>query len=98
MTIFESAQFFPSTPEERERAVAIHHSARSWKDRDGWRDTALRAEARLEKATRQLEEERAAHERTKAAVRQLKEDVQALKARVKQAAKARPDRPAGRVR
>lgn len=78
VTIFPAEWFYPSTPEMREGAVAVHHSARSWKDAEGWRETALRAEQRLEK-------ERAAHLKTRRAVESLQADVASLKAKLKKA-------------
>ena len=46
ITIFEPELFYPATPGERERAVAIHHAARSWKDAEGFRQAATRARER----------------------------------------------------
>jgi inositol phosphorylceramide mannosyltransferase catalytic subunit len=94
VTSFAPETFFPGTEAERKDAYAIHHSARSWKDLEGWRDSALRAEERLAKSKRQLDEERAAHEKTKATVKELKEEMSALKTRVKEAEKAEKKRGA----
>jgi mannosyltransferase OCH1-like enzyme len=43
----EPELFYPRTPDERRRAYAIHHQARSWKDADGLRADLARVEARL---------------------------------------------------
>jgi mannosyltransferase OCH1-like enzyme len=79
VAILPSEQFYPSTPEQRKDAFAIHHSARSWKDREAWRQTALLAEKRLEKARRDLQEERRAHEKTRKAFEDLKREIAVLK-------------------
>jgi mannosyltransferase OCH1-like enzyme len=47
ITIFEPRLFYPATPGERQDAVAIHHAARSWKDAEGFREAAKRAQARI---------------------------------------------------
>ena len=52
--VFEPWVFYPSTPEERSRAYAIHHVARSWKDADGFRRSALIAEKRLQEVQDEL--------------------------------------------
>lgn len=66
VAIFAPELVYPNTPEQRERAYAIHHQARSWKDEEGFRVAALVAEERLERVLRELHEEQRAHERTKA--------------------------------
>jgi inositol phosphorylceramide mannosyltransferase catalytic subunit len=48
--LFEPAIFYPSTPEERERAAAIHHMDRSWKDAEGFKTATLVAERRYRRA------------------------------------------------
>jgi mannosyltransferase OCH1-like enzyme len=83
VTIFPAAWFYPTSPDERKTAYAVHYSARSWKDADEWRETALRAEERLEKEQR-------SHEKTKAKVAALEETVRALKMRVKKAERREP--------
>jgi len=96
--IVDQEVFFPETPEQREEALAVHHSARSWKSGEEWRRTALRAEERLEravrdleKATRAFEREREAHRQTKASLEESKEEVSRLRNRVKQAEKRARD-------
>lgn len=64
VAIFPPELFFPASLEERERAYAVHHSSRSWKSREEWRETALLAEERLAHALAKLHEERQAHETT----------------------------------
>lgn len=76
-TIFPAALFYPATPGEREQAYAIHHAARSWKDEAGWRDAALRAEARLDKARRALAKEEAAHAKTRKALARAEHELAA---------------------
>ena len=56
VTIFPPEYFYPSTPGERERAYAVHHSARSWKEPEDFRLAALRAERRLAEVQGRLEE------------------------------------------
>jgi mannosyltransferase OCH1-like enzyme len=56
---------FPSTPEERQGAVAVHHMARSWHNITSLRTAMLQAERRLEEAKSELERERRRHVRTK---------------------------------
>jgi mannosyltransferase OCH1-like enzyme len=84
--IFPAEWFYPSTPAQREDAYAVHHSARSWKDTEGWRQAALRAEERLDK-------ERKAHDKTKRTVEELQRDVKALKEKLKKARGRSPDEP-----
>lgn len=71
-TTFSPDVFYPMTAEERERAYAVHHAARLWKDADEWRDVALRFEAQLREAKLALEEERRAHQKTKEALGESK--------------------------
>jgi mannosyltransferase OCH1-like enzyme len=47
VTFFEPHVFYPQTPDERGQAYAIHHQARSWKDREGLRRSLRKAEKRL---------------------------------------------------
>jgi len=56
---------YPTSPADRETAVAIHHAARSWKDAKGFQEATVRAEKRLDKARAELEKERRAHAKTK---------------------------------
>ena len=65
VTIFPVEYFYPDSPEQRASAYAIHHSARSWKDDEGFRKAALLAEERLDKVKAELEQERRNHEATK---------------------------------
>ena len=62
--LLEPPVFFPSTPEEKERAAGVHHMARSWHNATTLRAAMLRAEQRLETATQQLEQERRSHAAT----------------------------------
>lgn len=58
---------YPRTLAERERALAIHHVARSWKDADELHEDVLRAERRLREVQDRLEQELRAHEQTRRA-------------------------------
>ena len=79
VTVFPAELFYPATPAEREAAVAVHHAARSWKDDEGWRQAALRAEKRLSRAQTEVENVRRQHERTKAEVAKLTARIEKLK-------------------
>jgi hypothetical protein len=63
--LLEPPVFFPATPEERERAVAVHHMARVWHNTTTLRAAMLRAEKRLEKTKTRLAEEEREHAATK---------------------------------
>jgi mannosyltransferase OCH1-like enzyme len=56
VTIYPPHFFYPTTPGQREEAFAEHGSARSWKDPEDWRATALRTEERLAEARARIEE------------------------------------------
>jgi hypothetical protein len=70
--LLEPPLLFPSTPQERERALAVHHVARSWHNLSALRTAMLQAERRLEEARKEL----AAEERRHAATRQRLEKTQ----------------------
>jgi mannosyltransferase OCH1-like enzyme len=57
--------FFPATDEERERALGVHHLARSWHNLTAMRAAMEVAERRLAETRRELERERRRHEATK---------------------------------
>jgi mannosyltransferase OCH1-like enzyme len=63
--------FFPMTPEDRERATAIHHMARVWHNATTLRAAMLRAERRLAQTREKLVEEQRAHEATKRRLEKL---------------------------
>jgi hypothetical protein len=63
--------FFPSTPEEREDAIAVHHMARVWHNTTTLRAAMLRAEKRLERMRAKLDEEKRAHAETRKQLAQL---------------------------
>jgi hypothetical protein len=71
--LLEPPIFFPSTPEEREGAVAVHHMARVWHNTTTLRAAMLRAEKRLERTKTKLEEERRAHAATKKRLAKLED-------------------------
>jgi mannosyltransferase OCH1-like enzyme len=54
--IFGPELFYPRTPRECRKAVAIHHQARSWKNDDEFKKAALRAEQRLAETLARLED------------------------------------------
>jgi mannosyltransferase OCH1-like enzyme len=63
--LIEPPLFFPSTPEERERAVAVHHMERSWHNATALRAAIGQAERRLELANEQIAREQRSHAATK---------------------------------
>ena len=63
--LLEPALCFPSTPEELESAITIHHMARTWHNTTTLRSAMLRAEKRLEAAKAELAAEKRAHSATK---------------------------------
>ena len=71
--LLEPPIFFPSTPEERERAVAVHHMARVWHNTTTLRAAMLRAEKRLEQTKAKLAQEERAHAATKKRLAKLEE-------------------------
>ena len=56
VTIFPREYFYPATPGERERAYAVHHFARSWKDPEDLRRSLLKAEGKLAEAQNRIKE------------------------------------------
>jgi mannosyltransferase OCH1-like enzyme len=65
--------FFPSTPQEREHAVAVHHMARTWHNVPAMREAMLQAERRLAETRAELEGERDRHARTKKRLQALQD-------------------------
>jgi hypothetical protein len=63
--LLEPPVFFPSTPEERERAIGVHHLARTWHNVPALRAAMQQAERRLEDTRRELDKERRRHAATK---------------------------------
>jgi hypothetical protein len=63
--LLEPPMFFPSTPEERQHAIAVHHMARVWHNTTTLRAAMLRAEKRLEQTKAKLAAEEQRHEETK---------------------------------
>lgn len=76
VTIFDAELFYPRTPEAREHAVAVHHSARSWKAPELLVIDAQRAE---EKAGRAQDELRRVRRRYEASL----EEIAALRAQAR---------------
>ena len=63
--LLEPPLFFPATPQERERAVAVHHMARTWHNATALRAAILQAERRLEDTNAEIAEEQRRHAATK---------------------------------
>jgi inositol phosphorylceramide mannosyltransferase catalytic subunit len=63
--LLEPRVFFPATDEERERAIGVHHLARTWHNVTALRAAMRQAERRLEETKRELERERRRHTATK---------------------------------
>jgi mannosyltransferase OCH1-like enzyme len=63
--LLEPPLFFPSTPEEREQAVAVHHMARTWHNATALRVATFQAKRRLEVAQTKLAQEQRRHAATK---------------------------------
>jgi mannosyltransferase OCH1-like enzyme len=51
VTLLDAELFYPATEEARQRAYALHHKARSWKDPDQLRIDLERAERRIARLT-----------------------------------------------
>jgi hypothetical protein len=80
-TIFPQELFYPpyaSTAEQLEKAFAVHHDARSWKDGPALRAVARKAEERLRQTMRDLDEERRSAQEAKREVAALRAQVAAL--------------------
>jgi mannosyltransferase OCH1-like enzyme len=71
--LLEPPVFFPSTPEERERAVGVHHMARVWHNATALRRAMVQAERRLEITKAALDQERRRHAATQKRVAKLEE-------------------------
>ena len=71
IALLEPSLFFPSTSEEREHAIAVHHMARVWHNTTTLRAAMLRAEKRLERTRILLTKEQRAHEATKQRLAEL---------------------------
>jgi hypothetical protein len=78
--LLEPAVLFPSTPEERERAVGVHHIARSWHNATALRNAMLQAERRLEDAKAELAKEQRRHAATRKRVAKLEERLERVQA------------------
>jgi mannosyltransferase OCH1-like enzyme len=63
--LLEPDKFFPSTPEERADAIAVHHMARVWHNTTTLRAAMLRAEKRLDATKAKLATEERRHQETK---------------------------------
>jgi mannosyltransferase OCH1-like enzyme len=55
VTIFPTEFFYPATPEERARAYAVHHFARSWQEPEDLRRALRKSELQLADARERIE-------------------------------------------
>jgi mannosyltransferase OCH1-like enzyme len=62
VTIFPRELFYPRTPNERRDAIAVHHSARSWKPRELLMIDVQRAERKLARTQDELRETKRLYE------------------------------------
>ena len=69
---FPSDVFYPRTPDEHDRAYAVHHKARGWKDEEGLRRSLKKAERRLEEAQLEARDWRRRYEEAEEELRRLK--------------------------
>jgi mannosyltransferase OCH1-like enzyme len=63
--LLEPPLMFPATPEEHERAVAVHHMARTWHNATALRAAITQAERRIQLATAEMEREQRRHAATR---------------------------------
>jgi mannosyltransferase OCH1-like enzyme len=78
--LLEPAVCFPATPEERARAVTVHHLARTWHNAATLRKAMLAAERRLAEARAELEREKRRHAATQRRVTRLEKRIERLRA------------------
>jgi len=76
---FPAELFYPSSPAERENAVALHHAARSWKDAEGFVLSAGLADRRVRSLRRRLPLARARRRFTEARLVRARARVAALR-------------------
>jgi hypothetical protein len=89
--LFEPEMFYPTSPAERERAIAIHHTARSWMDIDGFKKVADRAEERWVRAQGLLEKSELRREKLERENQELRKS--AGRGKAPKSAKVRADSP-----
>jgi len=63
--LLERPLFFPASPEERDRAVAVHHMERTWQNATALRAAITQAERRLELAAAEIAREQRRHAATR---------------------------------
>jgi hypothetical protein len=66
VTLFEQGVFYPRTHGGRQKAHAVHHRARAWKDDEGLRSSVRKAQRRLQSATEDADQWRVKAERAEA--------------------------------
>ena len=71
VTLFEPGVFYPRTHRARDRAHAVHHRARAWKDADGLRSSVRKAQRRLQNATEDARQWRLKAEQAEAELQRL---------------------------
>jgi hypothetical protein len=69
--LLEPPLFFPSTPEEQELAVAVHHMERSWHNATAMQAAIDQAERRLALANEQIAREQHSHAATRKRLERL---------------------------
>jgi len=71
-TFIEPELFYPRSPEEVEKAYAVHHRARAWKDAEGLRRSLAKAEKRLLQAQEETRRWRLKYEDAEGELAQLR--------------------------
>jgi mannosyltransferase OCH1-like enzyme len=72
VTYFDPEIFYPRTTDETDRAYAIHHKARGWKNEEGLRRSLAKAEKRLLEAQEDAQAWRLKYEGAKAELDRLR--------------------------
>jgi hypothetical protein len=81
LLILPAQLIYPDSPAEEETAITVHHSARTWKDAEGFRESAIRAEKRLHKMKGELEKEQRAHAKTRGRLEKTEAKLEKLRKR-----------------
>lgn len=85
VTILPPELLFPKTPAERRSAFTVHHEARSWKDAEGFRKDAEKAQRRLARALERIDELEQLQEEAAARTQALEAELRAAQARLRRA-------------
>jgi mannosyltransferase OCH1-like enzyme len=78
VTVFERHLFDPPEGDDQ-KALAVHHHARSWKDDAEWKRTALTTGRRLKEVRRELDDERRQHAAARREIASLKAQLAAAR-------------------